>query len=51
MVFISLRGAKMRGSAKKVVNVAICSSIQMEIKESIVVCCAIDNLGEACGTV
>lgn len=44
MLFISLCGAKMRCNAKKGVNIAICSAIKMEIKESVMVCSAIHNL-------
>lgn len=51
MLFFSLCGAKMRCNAKKGVNIAICSAIKMEIKESVMVCRAIHNLSEACVTV
>lgn len=51
MLFISLCGGKMRYNAKKGVNIAICSAIKMEIRESIMVCFTIYNLGEDCGTV
>lgn len=51
MLFISLCAARKRCNAKKGVNIAICSAIKMEIKELIIVRCAIHNLGEACGTV